>query len=69
METDMSQKISGLLFAGLLLVAGGAAAAPVSTNETASSPHAYQGTVKPSATDGRSGATGPVFPVSASEVA
>ena len=65
----LNQKIAAVFVAGLLLGVGSAIAAPVSTSETASSPHAYQGTVKPSATDRKSGATGPVFPVSASEIA
>jgi len=58
----LNRKIARVFLAGLLLGAGTAIAAPVSTNETASSPHAYQFMVKPAATEGKSGATGPVFP-------
>lgn len=64
----LKQKLAGVVAVGLLLGAGAANAAGLvaSTNETASSPHAYQASVKPARTV-NAGSTESIFATSQNE--
>ncbi len=69
----LNRNIAGVIAAGLLLVAGGVNAAegvfPASSNETASSPHKYQGAVKPAGTNSTIRPSRSAFPASPNETA
>ena len=66
----LKQKLAGVVAAGLLLGAGAVNAAdsvfPASTNETASSAHAYRGDVRP---DANAAVTRSTIPASQNETA